>query len=259
MTTPGSRAIPPSTVLAYRATIYEIEIPGNGGIAMRVGTVNRPLSALMAAHSVGSVAFLTAFNPYSRCTEDEVNRAEQARMEADLRARGFSYLLGAGRDPSGQWPSEVSVLVLGMLLPEAEATARAFGQNGFVWVGSAEGLVVLRLLRPLQIPNADQLQTWRASLLAEQGAAAALLSPREQAALMTVPATQFAHWLFPDRRDLTMPWPLTLPNGSTMGAGTELDRMFRWVSAGLTETFTEYVDSPDGGDREIQDVLQQEK
>ena len=36
MKTPGSRGIPPLMVLAYRDTIYEIEVPGSGVIAMRV-------------------------------------------------------------------------------------------------------------------------------------------------------------------------------------------------------------------------------
>ena len=56
---------------------------------------------------------------------------------------------------------------------------------------------------------------------------AAALSAREQALLMTVRREQVVHWLFPERRDLSIAWPLMLPDGGTVGAGAELDRLFR--------------------------------
>ena len=40
------------------------------------------------------------------------------------------------------------------------------------------------------------------------------------------------HWLDIDSWDLNRPWPLAKPDGSAMGIGTELDRMFKLIAAG---------------------------
>ena len=49
---------------------------------------------------------------------------------------------------------------------------------------------------------------------------------------MTVSEGEQAHWLSPTDWDLNKPWPLAKPDGSSMGIGTELDRIFKIIAAG---------------------------
>ena len=94
----------------------------------------------------------------------------------------------------------------------------------------------------LKVPDDQELAAWRASLPVEQAETAAQLSPREQAALMSVPDAELSHWLQPQLWDYGQPWPLTRPDGSAMGAGTELDRVFKLIAAGAGAVITEYAD-----------------
>lgn len=50
---------------------------------------------------------------------------------------------------------------------------------------------------------------------------------------MSAPDSELTHWLDASSWDLTAPWPLSKPDGSAMGIGTELDRVFRLISAGI--------------------------
>ena len=70
-----------------------------------------------------------------RTTTLDANEAAQSKLEAELTAAGLSFLRGEGVDPSGQWPGEPSVLVLGISGDEAQRLGRAFGQNAIVVAG----------------------------------------------------------------------------------------------------------------------------
>jgi hypothetical protein len=65
----------------------------------------------------------------------EVNEAAQAQLEAELTALGLPFLRGEGVDPSGSWPGEPSVLVLGITEEEARRLGRRYGQNAIVVAG----------------------------------------------------------------------------------------------------------------------------
>ena len=57
------------------------------------------------------------------------------KLEAELKAAGLPFLRGEGVDPSGSWPGEPSVLVLGISAEEAVRLGRAYGQNAIVVAG----------------------------------------------------------------------------------------------------------------------------
>lgn len=119
-------------VAAYRATHYCV----NGAtppFLLRVDATNADLAAFHAANGVRSSAFLTAWNPGSRPTADEVNQAAQQRLKARLLGGGFRVVDGLGVDPTGQWAGEESVLVLGIPRAAACAVGREFHQHGIVW------------------------------------------------------------------------------------------------------------------------------
>ena len=130
----GSR-VPPTLIAAYRATHYcvnGVSLP----FLLRVDEANADLAACHVSHGVSCSAFLTAWNPGSRPTPDDENQAEQDRLQALLRQRGFVLLDGLGVDPTGQWAGEESLLVLGIGRDAACEVGRAFRQHGVVWSGS---------------------------------------------------------------------------------------------------------------------------
>jgi len=49
------------------------------------------------------------------------------------REAGYACVPGMGRDPGGEWPSEPSVLVLGISRREAEVLGRSYDQNAIVF------------------------------------------------------------------------------------------------------------------------------
>lgn len=232
--------IHPLHVLAYRCAVYSVQIPP-GEFDLRINQVSKELQAIMKHHQADTAAYLTAFNPYSSTVTTEQNIDAQCALEAELKELGLSTYGGAGKDPSGHWPAEKSVLVLGIPLAEADRMATRYRQNGFVWCGSSVALCTLRLMGPLLIPSAEELAAWRGELTDDERDPVSNLNAKEQAILMTVTDTERRHWIFPDGWDLNQAWPEVRPDGSTMGIGTELDRQFKLIAAGLVPVVTEYV------------------
>lgn len=77
---------------------------------------------------------------------DEENAKRQDKLIASIKERGFPYYLGEGKDPSGKWPGEASILILGISLDEAKELGTEWGQNAIIWTG-ADGVPQLILLK----------------------------------------------------------------------------------------------------------------
>ena len=133
-----------SLLAAYVAAHYKVTGTPTPFV-LRVGQNSAELASVYLANGVNCSAFLTAFNPNSVPQPEVINRALQERLETELTAIGFTLLAGFGEDPSGAWPGEPSVLVLGISRSEAERVGRAFGQLAIVWSGetAVPELVVL--------------------------------------------------------------------------------------------------------------------
>ena len=142
------RLIAPSLVQSYRQAIYLIHAEG-GDIAVKVGEVSHQLSTLMKAHKAKSAAFITAFNPYSSLLSPQANELSHKALLSDLDSLGLNCLSGVGKDAENLWPSEPSILILGISLENAESLAKRYEQNAFIWIPSDEGLVELNLLFPI--------------------------------------------------------------------------------------------------------------
>jgi len=97
------------------------------------------------ANNVDCSALITAWNPRSVSQSERINRASQERLERELTEMGFTLLAAFRADPSGAWPGEPGVLVLGLSRHEAERVGRSFGQLAIVWSGetAVPELVVL--------------------------------------------------------------------------------------------------------------------
>ena len=226
----SNKTIHPGLIRAYREAKYVVgtESP----IHLRISQVNKSLKKLLEDYKVTTAAFITAFNPYSEVMDDERNQIAQESLLADIQKLGFAIIDGYGQDVEEQWPKEISVLALGINESQAEALADKYGQNGYVWIGSLDAYAALRLRHPIGLPTAGDYALWLSSLPAKLTKAAKDLSALDQAWLISVSEEEQAHWLDPDSWDLNKPWPLAKPDGSAMGIGTELDRVFKLIAAG---------------------------
>lgn len=150
--------IAPHLIAAYRDAHYELSADSSAGLAapfvLRVDVASPELLDLYRRHNVSQAAYLTACNPHSTVLSDADNRARMDELvralagqgSARMKTRSYTILLGRGTDPSGAWPGEASVLVLGMSESEARDLGTRFGQNALLQAG-ADGVPRLVLLR----------------------------------------------------------------------------------------------------------------
>jgi hypothetical protein len=137
-------AIDGSTCEAYRETEYRVK--HDRGFALCIDHTSVELAALCRVLRVKCAAYLTAANPLSEQTSDEVNAQRNAQLASELRGRGLVIVEGIGQHPTGDWPGEPSFLVLGLELEAAKSLGRKYEQNAIVWCGddACARLVLLR-------------------------------------------------------------------------------------------------------------------
>ena len=97
-----------------------------------VGSINRPLQALLQRHDTRQWAFLTAWNPGSIELSQIENDLRQRDLIAVVESAGYSWLPaeGVGQDPG--WPPEQSLFVLGISRAEARRLGARFDQLAVV-------------------------------------------------------------------------------------------------------------------------------
>jgi hypothetical protein len=116
---------------AYRRTSFVV-MGARREITIRAGSRNPALDRFLAGVGATRWAFLTAYNPESRVLSGRENTQRQRQLVEELVAAGYSTLRGEGRDPTGEWTAEPSLLVLGIGRREARAFGRQFGQLAIV-------------------------------------------------------------------------------------------------------------------------------
>ncbi len=137
-------AIPVATIDAYLATDYQVNTVER--FVLNVGRPSPELARWFQTNKEDQAAFITAWNPLGKSASDTTNRIAEQKLIADIEACGFPYLEGEGKDPSGLWPSEPSLLVFGISLESAKALVKRFRQDGFIYVGGdvTPQLILLR-------------------------------------------------------------------------------------------------------------------
>lgn len=226
-------SISPNLIRAYREAKFVVE--SDNPITLQVGHCSKDLSALLRNHQKSTAAFLTAFNPYSKHQTDQENLQAQNALINDTKGLGLEYIDGYGQDILEEWPKESSILVFGITESQAEALADKYSQNAFIWIGSLDAFPALRLRHPIALPTIDELSEWLKKIPNKLVSNAKELTPLDQAWIMSTSDSEQLHWLDKDSWDLNHPWPLAKPDGSAMGVGTELDRMFKLIAAGLSQ------------------------
>jgi hypothetical protein len=232
----ATKTVHPNLVRAYREAIYIVN-EGDDAIALKVGEVSPALAALMHVHKATTAAILTAYNPYGEIHPKAENERLQAVLAAELKAVATACIKAINSDPVGKHDSESSILALGISLVEAERFTDQFDQNAFICINTADAFVSLRLRFAIGEPKQDEVQNWIATLPESLQGEARARTIKEQALLMSVPRIEQLHWLNPNGWDLNRVWPLACPDGSAMGIGTEMDRMFKLIAAGIQKVY----------------------
>ena len=116
---------------AYVATAFVADAPG-GCIEIRIGRRHPDLDALLADNGVHAWAFITAWNPASRLLPDAENAVRQRQLHDDLAALRLTSFPGRGVPDRNDWPSEASLLVLGLAEDDARRIGLKHGQNAIV-------------------------------------------------------------------------------------------------------------------------------
>ncbi len=226
-------SISPNLIRAYREAKFVVQ--SNTPITLLVGQCNKDLSALLRNHKKTTAAFITAFNPFSKVQTDIENLQAQNELLIDIKKLGFIGINGYGQDIEEEWSREDSILIIGLTESQAETLADKYSQNAFIWIGSIDAFPALRLRHPIALPTDGELVEWFKNLPSNLASKAKELSPLDQAWIMSTSIKEQLHWLDIDSWDLNRPWPLAKPDGSAMGIGTELDRMFKLIAAGQSQ------------------------
>lgn len=117
-----------SLAIAYTAAHYRVF--ADPPFVLHVGERSVELDALLTSHTADTWAFITACNPGSQLLPVDENTERMTRLRAVLNR--FTIYSGEGVDPTGEWPGEPSVLVMGINRDEVVEVAKAFGQNAIL-------------------------------------------------------------------------------------------------------------------------------
>jgi Protein of unknown function (DUF3293) len=139
--------MPSDLALAYRATRYVV-FNDNRNLSVRVGCHSLLIDALLVSKKAESGSFITAWNPFSRSQNADINAYRNRELKHYVSTRGFRFVAGEGRGEIGDWPPEPSIFAFGMTRAQAASIGRRFRQNAIVYVpsGRPAELVMLRWL-----------------------------------------------------------------------------------------------------------------
>ena len=103
--------VPNETLAAYMATHFIVST--NPSITLLIGEHSSSLGSMLGSDVAGA-AFITAYNSKGVLLSGAENTERHKMLLADLALQGYEFIEGEGVDANGEWPGEISVLVLGI-------------------------------------------------------------------------------------------------------------------------------------------------
>lgn len=131
-------------ILAYNETDFIVDLDPQ--LTLQIAEYNVELLNLYNLHNVNCCAFITAYNPYSKTTSESQNIQRNQLLFNELKLKELLFFKGEGKHPSGNWPGEVSYLILGLSIDESKDLGNKYEQNAIVWCGQ-DGVPRLVLLK----------------------------------------------------------------------------------------------------------------
>jgi len=122
---------PESLLEAFAATEYRVRVAG-ADFHVRLGQSDQALDDALAARPW---AIVTAHNPHASPLDAASNRRRHRHLIAAADRSGTETHPAVNVDPSGTWPDEPGVLIVGAGTEEVDSLAEAFGQAAIVTGG----------------------------------------------------------------------------------------------------------------------------
>ena len=123
-------ALPPALQEAYRTTHYSVE--AGPALAIRIGDHSPAADALLETHQARRALLVSACNPFSEAGSETANQLRHCMLETAIRSLGPPALPAEGRDPTGKWPPEASLLVIGATPAQELQLLRDYEQHAAV-------------------------------------------------------------------------------------------------------------------------------
>ena len=125
--------VAPELHALYAATDFVVFDAGEEWV-IKVGEISQRIDAVLDRFQATSASVISAWNPRSVLLSPAENAARHAELLTLLKSRKLDYLLGEGRDTTGDWIPEAECIVFGTSLEEGLDLARRFDQNAIVFL-----------------------------------------------------------------------------------------------------------------------------
>lgn len=120
----------PALQQAYRATHYTVT--AGTGLDIRIGEHSPAADTLMDTRGARRALLLSACNPFSEASSDAANQLRHGMLEMAMQSLGLPALPAEGRDPTGAWPPEASLLLIGTTPGQELRLLRDYEQHAAV-------------------------------------------------------------------------------------------------------------------------------
>ena len=128
-------------IQAYLATDYQVYPTLTDTLHIQANQSNPTVDNFFNTHQ--SWAFITAWNPNSEPLAPTENIRRNQQLAKELIVKKLLYFSASGVPTSGDWPEEVSFLVLDISREKAIEMGKAYGQKAILWgkIGGTSELV----------------------------------------------------------------------------------------------------------------------
>ncbi len=119
---------------AFNAAAYWVD-GDDRALELKIGgPCPSDLSRWIARYST-TAWLITADNPAATPLPEAINTARRDVLGSWVKTRQLAFRRCVNRDPSGDWPDEQALLIVGLEEGTARALARRFGQLAMVAIG----------------------------------------------------------------------------------------------------------------------------
>ncbi len=132
-------------IQAYKETEYRVYVPE---LIITVDELHPDLDEFIIDNGAFQWAYISAHNPYSQPTTALKNVQQHQALVQEVKMHNWTYCEGVGMSKNGEWPPEISLLIVDITLEEAKKLGQQFRQNAILFgqVNKTAQLILLEKL-----------------------------------------------------------------------------------------------------------------